>query len=388
VQPTIPYGRQEVTDEDVSAVVAVLRSDWLTQGPSVPAFEEAVASLCGARRAVAVNSATSALHLACLAAGLGPGDRLWTTPNTFVASANCALYCGASVDFVDIDPETLNLSVEALGRKLASAEAEGTLPKVVVPVHFAGRPCAMAEIGALSGRYGFTVIEDASHAIGGRYRGERIGNCRHSAMTVFSFHPVKIVTTGEGGMVLTNRDDLAGRVERLRSHGITRDPALMQGESHGPWYYQQVELGFNYRMTDLQAALGTSQLSRLDRYVARRHELADRYDRLLAPLPLLLPRRDPEGYSAFHLYVVRLDRERTDRPRRELFEGMRRRGIGVNLHYIPVHTQPHYRAMGFREGDFPEAERYYRDAITLPLFPTLTEGEQDRVVDALREELS
>ncbi len=380
----IPYGRQDINEADIDAVVEVLRSDWLTQGPMVPCFEQAVANYCGAAHAVAVNSATSALHLACLALDLGPGDRLWTSPNTFVASANCGLYCGAQVDFVDIDPRTYNLCPNALARKLEQAESEGRLPKVVVPVHFAGQPCDMAAIHALAREYGFRIIEDASHAIGGRYRSEPIGNGRYSDITVFSFHPVKIITTGEGGMALTNDAELAGRMARLRTHGITRDPAQMTHEPDGPWYYQQIELGFNYRMTDIQAALGYSQLQRLDEFVARRHELADRYDALLADLPVITPWRDPDAWSAFHLYVIRLDERRAGQSRRAVFEALRQRGIGVNVHYIPVHTQPYYRALGFAEGDDPEAERYYREAISLPLYPGLAEAEQDFVVEQLR----
>jgi len=384
----IPYGRQEITRADIEAVVAVLRSDFLTQGPMVPRFEQAVAAYCGAAHAVAVNSATSALHIACLALGLGPGDRLWTSPITFVASANCGLYCGAQVDFVDIDPRSYNISVAALEQKLIAAERDGTLPKVLVAVHLCGQPCEMAAIQALSQRYGFRIIEDASHAIGGKYKGEPIGNCRYSDITVFSFHPVKIITTAEGGMALTNDAALAERMELLRSHGITRDPALMTHEPDGPWYYQQVDLGFNYRMTDLQAALGVSQLERLDRYVQRRHELAQRYNQLLQPLPLTPPWQHPDSYSGLHLYVIRLQLDSGARSHRQVFERLRALGIGVNLHYIPVHTQPYYRQLGFTHGDFPEAERYYAEAISLPLYATMTEQQQDQVVAALAEALA
>ena len=376
----IPYGRQDITDADIAAVVEVLRSDFLTQGPVVPRFEQAVAHRCGAEHAVAVNSATSALHIACLALDLGPGDWLWTSPITFVASANCGLYCGASVDFVDIDPDTFNMCPARLEEKLVASRRGGRLPKVVVPVHMCGQPCDMAAIRDLSRSYGFRLIEDASHAIGARYKGEPVGNGAFSDITVFSFHPVKIITTGEGGMALTNNAHIAQRMASLRTHGITRDPSLMTHEPHGPWYYEQLELGFNYRMTDIQAALGLSQLDRLDAYVDRRHDLADRYDALLAGLPLRLPWRDPESRSAMHLYVVQLD----DPARhRASFEALRAAQVGVNVHYIPVHLQPYYRAMGFSPGDFPGAESTYARAITLPLFPTLTEAEQTQVVAAL-----
>jgi len=384
----IPYGRQEITEADIEAVVAVLRSDFLTQGPIVPRFEQAVADYCGARHAVAVNSATSALHIACLALGLGPSDWLWTTPITFVASANCGLYCGARVDFVDIDPRTYNLCPKALELKLIEAERKGRLPKIVVPVHLSGQPCDMAAIQALARRYGFSIIEDASHAIGGRYRGEPVGNCRYSDIAIFSFHPVKVITTAEGGMALTNDASVAERMALLRSHGITRDPTQMTHEPDGPWYYQQIALGFNYRMTELQAALGVSQLNRLDDYVRRRHALARRYDTLLAPLPVVAPWQHPDGYSGLHLYVIRLRRGRVRANHRLVIDTLRGKGIGVNLHYIPLHTQPYYRAMGFEVGDFPEADAYYADAISLPMYPTMTERQQDEVVDALRTALT
>jgi UDP-4-amino-4,6-dideoxy-N-acetyl-beta-L-altrosamine transaminase len=384
----IPYGRQDINEEDIRAVVEVLRSDWLTQGPAVERFEQEVARYCGAKFAVAVSSATAALHIACLAAGLKSGDNLWTSPNTFVASANCGLYCGAHPDFVDIDPRTYNLSVDALKQKLAGAENQGELPRIVIPVHFAGQSCDMDAIAGLGKRYGFTVIEDASHAIGGRYRDTRVGSCAFSDMTVFSFHPVKIITTGEGGMILTNRQDLYEKLVRLRSHGITRDPMLMEGESDGPWYYQQIELGFNYRITDIQAGLGVSQIRRLDEFVVRRRSLATRYDTLMRDLPLTLPWQHPDAYSAFHLYVVRLHLDAIGKSHRQVFDEMRQQGVGVNLHYIPVHTQPYYRGMGFKPGDFPEAEQYYREAISLPLYPGLSDSEQDRVVQALKRVLS
>lgn len=383
----IPYGRQDIDQADLQAVVDVLQSDWLTQGPAITRFEDLVAQYCGASHALAVSNATVALHLACRALGLGPGDVLWTSPNTFVASANCARYCGADVDFVDIDPRTYNMSVPALETKLERAEKEGRLPKIVVPVHFAGQSCDMEAIRKLADRYGFAIVEDASHAVGARYRDTMVGSCRYSDITVFSFHPVKIITTGEGGLLLTNRQDLHDSLALLRSHGITRDPAAMTTPSEGPWYYQQVDLGYNYRMTDIQAALGASQMRRLDAFVARRRELATRYDALLADLPVIRPWQSPDGASAYHLYPVRLDPTRTAKGRREVFEALRASGIGVNVHYIPVHTQPYYQELGFRPGDFPEAERYYEGAISLPMYATLSDSEQDRVVAALAEAL-
>lgn len=384
----IPYGRQEVTEADINAVVDVLRSDLLTQGPLVPRFEQAVCTRVGARHGLAVNSATSALHIACLALGLGPGDWLWTTPITFLASANCGAYCGASVDFVDIDPRTYNMSPEALEAKLNRAKTQGRLPKVVVVVHLCGQPCDMQAVHRLASEYGFKVIEDASHAIGGRYKGEPIGNCRYSDVAVFSFHPVKIVTTAEGGMAMTNDPALARRMDLLRSHGMTRDPAQMTKEAEGPWYYEQVALGFNYRLTDLQAALGLSQLERLDDYVRRRHEIAARYDALLSGMPVVQPWQHPDSYSGLHLYVIRLAIPGAARVRRQVFEFLKGMGIGVNVHYIPVHTQPYYRAMGFKDGDFPVAELYYSEALTLPMFPTLTESQQQQVVEALSKALA
>lgn len=384
----IPYGRQEISEADVDAVVAVLRSDFLTQGPTVPRFEQAVAARCGARCAVAANSATSALHLACLTLGLGTGDVLWTVPNTFVASANCGRYCRADVDFVDIDRDTWNMDVRALRTKLLAARSAGRLPKIVVPVHFGGQPTDQEEIWALAQEFGFKVLEDASHSIGASRHGERVGSCRWSDVTVFSFHPVKLITTGEGGMALTGDDELAWRMATLRNHGITRDAAKMHCPQDGPWYYEQVDLGHNYRMTDLQAALGLSQLERLDEFVRRRNVLAARYNELLSPLPLVLPTIRPGNASAFHLYVVRLRKNPVSRGHRDVFESLRSKGIGVNLHYMPVHLQPYYRNLGFNPGMYPEAEEYAQEAITLPLYPGLTESDQDRVVSALREVLA
>ncbi|MBK4730648.1 UDP-4-amino-4,6-dideoxy-N-acetyl-beta-L-altrosamine transaminase [Oxynema sp. CENA135] len=379
----IPYGRQNINQQDIDAVIEVLRSDWLTQGPAIEGFEQSVAEYCGVKYAVAVSSATAALHIACLAAGLGAGDILWTSPNTFVASANCGLYCGANVDFVDIDPQTYNLSVAALEQKLTQAEREGKLPKVVVPVHLAGQSCEMEKIGALSRKYGCTVLEDASHAIGAKYQGSPVGNCQFSDMAVFSFHPVKIITTGEGGMVVTNRSDLYEKLIRLRTHGITRNPDLMQGESQGLWYYQQLELGFNYRITDIQAALGASQMQRLDKFVSRRRLLSDRYNQMLANLPVTLPWQHSDTESSWHLYVIRLQLDKIAKTHRQVFEELRQAGIGVNLHYIPVHTQPYYEKLGFKLGDFPQAEQYYQEAISLPLYYDLTEADQKAVILAL-----
>ena len=383
----IRYGQQDITQADIDAVIGVLKSINLTQGPNIPAFEQSVIAHTGTKHAVAVNSATSALHIACMALDLGPGDWLWTSPNTFVASANCALYCGAKVDFVDIDPRTYNLCSQKLEAKLIDAEKVGKLPKIVVPVHLTGQPCDMAAIHALGQKYGFKIIEDASHAIGGKYKGEPIGNGRYSDITVFSFHPVKIITTAEGGMALTNNEELATRLSLLRSHGITRDPALMTEPMHGPWYYQQVALGYNYRMTDIQAALGVSQMTRLDQYVAKRHEIAQRYNQLLSNLPITLPWQHPDSYSAFHLYVIRLQLDKIKTTHLQVFEALRAKDIMVNLHYIPVHTQPYYQQMGFKQGDYPEAEQYYREAISIPMHPTLTESEQDTVINALKEAL-
>lgn len=390
----IPYGRQDITDADIAAVTEVLRSDFLTQGPVVPRFEQAVASKVGARHVAAVNSATSALHIACLALELGPGDVLWTVPNTYVASANCARYCGADVDFVDIDPRSWNMSVPALRSKLADAQRDGRLPKVVVPVHFSGQPTDQDAIFELSKEYGFAIIEDASHAIGASRDGETVGSCRWSDITVFSFHPVKIITSGEGGMTLTNNDELGARMAMLRSHGVTRDaeafaaPPPADNPGYPPWYYEQQLLGFNYRMTEIHAALGLSQLQRLDQYVARRNELAARYDEALADLPLQRPHVDARNLSSWHLYVVRLAGDVSGAHHRVVFDQLRARGIGVNLHYTPVHLQPYYRALGFSPGLCPEAEAYARQAISLPLFGAMTDAQLDEVVKIVRETVS
>jgi len=380
----IPYARQDIADGDIAAVCETLRSDFLTQGPQTPAFEREMAAYCGAVYACAVNSATSALHLACLALELEPGDWLWTSPITFVASANCALHCGAQVDFVDIEPRTANISVAALEKKLAAAEKQNRLPKIVVPVHLAGQPCDMRAIHEMARHYRFRIIEDASHAAGARYLGEPVGNCRWSDIAVFSFHPVKIITTGEGGLALTNDEHLDRRMKLLRSHGVTRDERDMETPPAGPWDYRQIALGYNYRMTDLQAALGRSQLQRLDAFVARRRQLARRYDEQLAQLPPAPLEQTPDGDGSFHLYIVRVAADR----HLQTFTALREAGVGVNLHYIPVHTQPYYRRMGFAAGDFPVAEAYYREAISLPLYPALREAQQDEVIGKLREALA
>ncbi|HLP01684.1 MAG TPA: UDP-4-amino-4,6-dideoxy-N-acetyl-beta-L-altrosamine transaminase [Opitutaceae bacterium] len=384
----LPYARQNVSAEDVAAVAAALRSDFLTQGPAVPRFEARVAELCGARHAIAVSSATAGLHLACLSLGLGPGKTLWTSPNTFVASANCARYCGAEVDFVDVELDSGNLSVAALREKFAHAARANRLPAVLVPVHFAGLPCDMAEIAAVAREHGVAVIEDAAHALGATYRGAPVGDGRFSDCTVLSFHAVKIATTGEGGVILTNRDDLAAHMRRLRTHGITREPDELTTAPEGPWSYEQVELGFHYRLTDIQAALGASQLSRLPEFLRRRRELAARYDALLRELPVRLPARREERDSSWHLYPICLDPARCPRGRREVYAAMRAAGIGVNVHYIPVHLQPYYRRLGFKPGDFPAAEARYAVTLTLPLFFGLTEAQQDSVVGALRATLA
>jgi UDP-4-amino-4,6-dideoxy-N-acetyl-beta-L-altrosamine transaminase len=383
----IPYGRQDINQADIDAVIAVLRSDFLTQGPAVPAFEKAVANYCNAQYAVAVNSATSALHIACLALGVGKGNVVWTTPITFVASANCALYCGASVDFVDIDPKTYNISIACLSEKLATAKKAGKLPKVVIPVHLCGQPCDMAAIYKLGQQYGFKIIEDASHAIGGKYKGEPVGNCRYSDITVFSFHPVKIITTGEGGMAMTNDAQLAKRMQLLRSHGIIRDINDMTHVPDGPWYYQQIDLGYNYRMTDMQGALGLSQMQRVDEFVATRHTIAERYNQLLADLPVYRPWQHEDSYSGLHLYVIRLNLSEIGKTHRQVFQDLREMNIGVNLHYIPVYLQPYYENLGFKAGYCLEAEQYYAEAISLPMYPSLTEVQQDIVVIALNEVL-
>jgi dTDP-4-amino-4,6-dideoxygalactose transaminase len=407
----IYYARQDISPADIDAVVEVLRSDFLTQGPMGVRFEEAVAKYCCSQRAVAVTSATSALHIACLALDLGPGDWLWTSPNTFVASANCALYCGARIDFVDIDPRTYNMSVERLKEKLIHAEKEGRLPKIVVPVHFAGQPCDMQAIHALSQQYGFKIIEDASHAIGAHYATAseshsviarsseavtkqstaiKVGSCTHSHITVFSFHPVKIITTCEGGMAMTNDNELANRMRRLRSHGVTSDKDLMHPRPENEiWNYQQIELGFNYRMIDIQAALGLSQMQRLDEFVKRRHEIAERYDAELgSSLPVTTPHQAFGVYSSYHLYPICINETESGKTQRHLYDALWKNGVVANLHYIPVHRQPYYESLGFKAGDFPEAERFHREVISIPIYPTLQQQQQEAVVRILKDTLA
>lgn len=380
----IPYGKQDINQQDIDAVISVLKSDFLTQGPMVPAFEESITKYTGANHALAVNSATSALHIACLALEVGAGDVVWTSANTFVASANCALYCGAEIDFVDIDASTFNMCPQLLEIKLQKTKSEGKkLPKVVIPVHMCGQPCDMVQISKLAVEYGFKIIEDASHAIGGSCENHKIGSCEYSDITVFSFHPVKIITTAEGGVAVTNDKSIASKMALYRSHGITRDPSLMTKVPDGPWYYQQLYLGFNYRMTDLQAALGLSQMQRLDDFVSARHKLALRYDELLKDLPVVTPYRDSRHYSAFHLYVIRLKLNLIKSTHLEIFCGLKEKGIGVNLHYIPVHIHPYYTSKGFGIGDYPVAEGYYQSAISLPLFFSMSLKDQSEVVAAL-----
>ena len=383
----IPYGKQDINQADIDAVVKVLQSNFLTQGSQILLFEEMVGNYCGAKFGVAVNSATSALHIACLALGLGNGDWLWTSPNTFVASANCGLYCGAHVDFVDIDPQTYSLCANALEKKLKVAKEKNKLPKIIIPVHFAGQSCDMERIYQLSQEYGFRIIEDASHAIGGKYLDRLVGGCQYSDITIFSFHPVKIITTAEGGMATTNQTELAERMQLFRSHGITRDPKLMIKEADGAWHYQQIELGFNYRMTELQAALGVSQMQRLNEFVEKRHVLQKRYHKKLSDLPIKLPYQSTDSYSALHLYPVQLELEKLTKTRAQVFDKLRANGIGVNVHYIPVYTQPYYEDMGFDRRDFPEAEAYYNQTISIPLYQGLTVDQQDQVVEVLKAAL-
>ena len=381
----IPYGKQDINHSDIEAVIAVLKSDFLTQGPQVPLFEKNVSNYCNAQYGVAVNSATSALHVACLALGLGKDDWLWTSPNSFVASANCGLYCGAKVDFVDIDPKTYNLSVEELKKKLIQAKKDNKLPKIVIPVHFAGQSCDMQSIHKLSKEFGFKILEDASHAIGGKYLDKPIGGCQYSDITVFSFHPVKIITTAEGGLATTNQKELAEKMQLFRAHGITREPKLMTKKTEGGWYYQQVELGFNYRMNDLQAALGIAQMKRLDKFITIRHSLKQRYDELLKDLPLITPAQSSDSYSSLHLYPVQLKLEQLSKAHNQIFDELRKNGVGVNLHYIPIHMQPYFQNMGFKKGNFPIVEDYYSRAISIPIYQGLTTELQDKVVKVLKD---
>jgi UDP-4-amino-4,6-dideoxy-N-acetyl-beta-L-altrosamine transaminase len=381
----IPYGKQSINQSDIDSVVSVLQSDFLTQGLQTPLFEKTVSNYCGSKYGVAVNSATSALHIACLALGLGKGDYLWTSPNTFVASANCGLYCGAKIDFIDIDLKTYNLSIEELEEKLIQAKKDNKLPKIIIPVHFAGQSCDMRKIHSLSQEYGFNIIEDASHAIGGRYLDKPIGGCQYSDITVFSFHPVKIITTAEGGLATTNNKELLTRMQLYRSHGVTRDPKLITKEIEGSWYYQQVALGFNYRMTELQAALGVSQMGRLDEFVAIRHKLRKRYDLLLNGSQIIKPYQDKESYSALHLYPIQINLDEVDKNRQQVFNELRLNNIGVNVHYIPIHTQTYYSQFGFRLGDFPNSEAYYNKAISIPIHSGMSVNQQDLVINSINK---
>jgi len=382
----IPYGKQDINSADIDAVVDVLKSDYLTQGPQVPLFEQSISAYCGSNFSVAVNSATSALHISCLALGLGKNDWLWTSPNSFVASANCGLYCGAKVDFIDIDPITYNLSVEELEKKLIKAKKEGKLPKIIIPVHFAGQSCDMSKIKSLSKEFGFSIIEDASHAIGSKYLGKFVGGCQFSDITVFSFHPVKIITTAEGGLATTNCKNLAQKLRLYHSHGITRDQDLLNEKLIGPWYYEQISLGFNYRMTELQAALGISQLQRVDGFVSKRHVLKKRYDLLLENLPLILPYQSKDCYSSLHLYPVQIDiAKKVAKSRKQIFIELRENNVGVNVHYIPIHMQPYFQNLGFKKGDFPNSEVYYQSTLTLPMFSSMTSEQQDEVVTVLNK---
>jgi UDP-4-amino-4,6-dideoxy-N-acetyl-beta-L-altrosamine transaminase len=382
----IPYGRQEITESDIKEVEKILRSDFLTQGPTVPKFEQAVANYCGASHAVAVNSATSALHIACLALDLSPGDLLWTSPNTFVASANCGRYCGADIDFVDVDPKTYNMSVDALSEKLERAEKLGKLPKIVIPVHFAGQPCDMPVIYELSKRYGFKIIEDASHAIGASYNNIKVGSCMHSDITIFSFHPVKIITTSEGGMALTNNKDIADKVSILRTHGITNDKTKFEKRSKDEiWNYQQLELGYNYRMNDIQAALGLNQMKRLDEYVLRRNNIAKYYDKELKNLPLTTPWQEPDVYSSYHLYPILIKNNSNNKNQKQVYNELRKNNILANLHYIPVHRQPYYENLGFKENDFPISEKLHQEIISIPIYPSILDEQQKYVVETLKK---
>ena len=381
----IPYGRQNVTKDDIEAVIEVLKSDFLTQGPIVPKFENMIKDYCNIGYAVALNSATSALHAACFALGVKSGDIVWTAANTFVASANCALYSGAEVDFVDINANTYNICIDQLESKLKESKIQGNLPKVLIPVHLTGQSCDMEKIFELSKEYKFKIIEDASHSIGGKYDNEKIGSCRYSDITIFSFHPVKIITSGEGGIATTKSIELAKKMELFRSHGITRDQDLMHRETDGPWYYEQIELGYNYRMTDIHAALGISQLKRIDDIIIKRHEIAKHYDKNLADVPLKIPLQSDKSFSSYHLYVIRLKLNEISISHKEVFEQLRNEGILVNLHYIPVYFHPYYRNLGFKKGYCPEAEKYYSEAISIPIFPTLEKQHQEKVIGCIKK---
>jgi UDP-4-amino-4,6-dideoxy-N-acetyl-beta-L-altrosamine transaminase len=380
----IPYGRQDINQQDIDAVVDVLTSDFITQGPTVPLFEEKLKEFCGSKYAIASNSATSSLHAACYALGVSVGDEVWTSPNTFVASANCALYCGAKIDFVDIDSKTYNLSPEKLEEKLKIAKRRGKIPKVVIPVHLTGQSCDMKKIFQLSQEYGFKIIEDASHAIGAKYFDENVGSCKYSDITVFSFHPVKIITTAEGGIATTNQKSLAEKLDLFRSHGITKNKNFLKNNNDGPWYYEQIDIGYNYRMTDIHAALGISQINRIKSIIEKRHSIADRYSKELNGIPIFLPWQDPNQHSSFHLYVIRLDIKKASISHKDFFIKMRESNILVNLHYIPVYFHPYYQKLGFEKGYCIEAENYYKSAVSIPIFPTLSNDDQSMVIETIK----
>ena len=386
----IPYGRHWVDDEDIRAVVSVLKSDWLTQGAKVAEFEEALAAYCGSKYAVAVANGTAGLHLACLALGIGKGSGLVTTPNTFVASANCALYSGHVPYFADIAGETLNIDPDRVEALLKKPGTGGKI-KAIIPVHFAGRPCDMKVLSDLADKYGQRLIEDGCHALGAgtKKRGggiERVGSCRHSDMTVFSFHQVKHITTGEGGAVLTNDKRLYEKLCTLRSHGITKDKGRMSRDP-GPWYYEMVDLGYNYRLTDLQCALGHSQLKRLDSFVERRRAIAAQYDAAFEGMEhVVTPAPEKGVFHSYHLYVLKVDFKELKTNRRKVMEGLAERGVRTQVHYIPVHLQPYYKkTFGYKAGDFPAAESYYDSALSIPMYPKMTKAEVSRVIRAVRE---
>ena len=381
----IPYSRQNISEEDITAITDVLKSDYLTQGPKTPEFEKIVSEYCGVKYGCAVNSATSGLHIACLALGVGKGDIVWTSPISFVASSNCALYCGATVDFVDIDSLSNNMSVISLEEKLILAKKKGNLPKVVIPVHLSGKSCDMERIHDLGREYDFKIIEDASHAIGASYKNQKVGSCSYSDITVFSFHPVKIITTCEGGMCMTNDGDLYNLLLRYRSHGITRHSEEMKNKPDGLWYYEQLNLGYNYRLNDLQSVLGISQMQKLDSFVKERNIIATSYNGLFSRSQIDLPKIKSENYSSWHLYIIRINSNNNGLNRNFVFEKLRNNGVYVNVHYIPIYRHPYYQKMNFKLKDYPEAEKYYKEAISIPIFPGMTSEQQEKIISIISE---